>query len=104
MRKNGSNKIFQEKTMRILITGITGFAGFHLYNRLAEEDNEIWGIDKLINNPLQFKRAKIIECDITDESSIDEALEKCKPDCICHLAALVYIGRTEPDAKILFAP
>lgn len=88
--------------MKILIVGITGFAGFHLYNKLAEENDEIWGIARTISYSPHFKKAKIIECDITDESSVDEVLEKCKPDYIYHLAAFVYIGRTQPNTEMLF--
>ena len=33
--------------MKILITGVAGFIGFHLSNRLVQKKNIVFGIDNL---------------------------------------------------------
>ena len=33
--------------MKILITGVKGFIGHHLFNFLSEEGHEVYGIDNL---------------------------------------------------------
>ena len=87
--------------MNILITGITGFSGYYLYNKLCEENNEIWGIYKRVSNE-HFKNAHMIECDITDYNLLCKIVEDIKPDCIYHLAAFVHVGRTDLGVEEMF--
>ncbi len=83
--------------MRVLITGITGFAGSHLADfALAQDPHlEIHGTrrwrskedaaDHLVG------RVTFHECDITDAHNMYRVIESVKPDRIFHLAAQSYV-------------
>lgn len=83
--------------MRILITGITGFAGSHLAEYIMENhpDAEIFGLrhwrSRLENISHIEHRLRLIEADLKDESSITRALKESKPNWIFHLAAHSYV-------------
>ncbi len=78
--------------MRILITGITGFIGFHLAQELACESHEIHGIARRL--PPDGTReelpagAILHRCDITHGHPLATLLRAVGPDCIYHLAGL----------------
>ncbi len=82
--------------MKILITGISGFAGSHLADHLlADSGNEIFGTIKWRSNRENIHhlegRVKLIECDVKDPYAVKACLEHCKPDRIFHLAAQSYV-------------
>jgi len=83
--------------MKVLITGITGFAGSHLaeYLLAKKKDVEIHGIQRWrsdIENIEQFKDKVVLhECDIKDYHSVKGALTKIMPDKIFHLAAQSFV-------------
>jgi len=70
--------------LRVLITGIDGFTGRHLKNYLSDYD--VFGTSLLKSGDNVYK------CDVTDEESVKQVLEKVKPDVIIHLAALSFVG------------
>jgi GDP-4-dehydro-6-deoxy-D-mannose reductase len=81
---------------RVLVTGVTGFAGSHLVDYiLARGDCEIFGIYRWrsrTENIEQFKtRITMLECDLRDASSTREAVEHVRPDWIFHLAAQSFV-------------
>ena len=48
--------------MKILITGVAGFIGFHLANNLLKTNNKIYGIDNLNNYyDVSLKKARLKE-------------------------------------------
>ena len=87
--------------MKILITGVSGFIGFHLAIKLLKKNFEIIGIDNMnnyYNNDLKFDRLneiekisrsnfKFIKVDINNESSIKKIFRENKFDVVIHLAA-----------------
>jgi GDP-4-dehydro-6-deoxy-D-mannose reductase len=77
--------------LRILITGIAGFAGKHLVTYLTKEDNhKILGIDlnsKNFNSDDFSKEIEFVEADLTDGQKIFNIIEKFKPHQVYHLAA-----------------
>lgn len=82
--------------MRVLITGITGFAGSHLADfLLARDDIEVYGIERWRSKTENIEhikdRIKLSECDIRDASSVRRIIEEIKPDRIFHLAAQSYV-------------
>lgn len=82
--------------MKILITGITGFAGSHLAEFLLKKKNaEIFGIErwrsKTDNIDHIKKDIKLIECDIRDYSSVNKVMVAIRPDRIFHLAAQSFV-------------
>jgi len=73
---------------RVLITGIGGFAGSHLAERLRGKA-EVWGVDLAANlgNVSNLKGVKSLECDLLDYEGTAEALRRAAPRYIFHLAA-----------------
>lgn len=82
--------------MRILITGISGFAGSHLADYfLAQGKHEIFGTIKWRSNRENIRhiedKVRLLECDIRDAFAMKAVLEATKPDRIFHLAAQSYV-------------
>ncbi|MFC1950990.1 GDP-mannose 4,6-dehydratase [Chloroflexota bacterium] len=81
--------------MRVLITGVTGFAGSHLAEYALSKNAEVWGsmrwrsktdnIDHIRND------LKLVDCDIRDASSTNSLINQAKPDYIFHLAAQSFV-------------
>lgn len=81
---------------RVLITGITGFAGSHLAEHLLDLGGfEIYGLYRWrsrTENIEGFKdKLNLIEGDIRDASSMRHLIEEIKPDWVFHLAAQSYV-------------
>ena len=82
--------------MRVLITGITGFAGSHLADLcLEKEDVELYGIirwrSRTENIEHIWNRLKLLECDLRDATSTRDVIKEVEPDYIFHLAAQSYV-------------
>lgn len=81
---------------RVLITGITGFAGSHLAEYLLDEGSyEVYGIERprsRIDHILGIKhRLKLFEADIRDPVSVDGLIKKIEPEVVYHLAAQSFV-------------
>lgn len=80
--------------MRVVITGITGFIGSNLAEKLLEKGHEVFGFERHVVarsfDPLEKIRNKInlVVCNITDYNSVKEAFRKINPDAVLHLAAM----------------
>jgi GDP-4-dehydro-6-deoxy-D-mannose reductase len=82
--------------MRVLITGITGFAGSHLADLcLAKPNVELCGIirwrSRTENIEHIWDRVKFLECDLRDATSTRDAIEEIRPEYIFHLAAQSFV-------------
>jgi GDP-4-dehydro-6-deoxy-D-mannose reductase len=83
--------------MRVLITGITGFAGSHLadYILANHADVEVYGIVRWrsrMENILHIRdKVNLFEADLKDIVSLKKCLEEIKPDRIFHLAAQSFV-------------
>jgi UDP-glucuronate 4-epimerase len=85
--------------MKILITGAAGFVGSHLSSLLAEEGNEVHGIDNLspyyapdlkklrLARLLEPKNIKFLNFDLLDGQTLREILKKNNYESVIHLAA-----------------
>jgi GDP-4-dehydro-6-deoxy-D-mannose reductase len=81
---------------RVLVTGVTGFAGSHLVDyMLTRGDCEIFGIQRWRSRTENIEhfmdRISLSECDLRDASSTRDMLEKVRPDWIFHLAAQSFV-------------
>ena len=72
--------------MRILVTGVAGFIGSHVVNRLVDEGHEIIGVDDLSSGKAENVNHKIdfIEGDLADSVMIERLPKGC--ELILHLA------------------
>lgn len=72
---------------KVLITGIAGFAGSHLAERLVSH-SEVWGIhiDANLSNLSGIKGVNLIEGDLTDHGKVREIIERLRPHSVYHLA------------------
>jgi GDP-4-dehydro-6-deoxy-D-mannose reductase len=83
--------------MRVLITGITGFAGSHLADYILSNHSgvDVFGIVRWrsrMDNILQIQdKIKLVEADIKDMVSLRAVLADIKPDRIFHLAAQSFV-------------
>ncbi len=83
--------------MRVLITGITGFAGSHLADYLLAEHTEveIFGIQRWRSRTENIEhlagKIELREADLRDYTSIHRALDEVRPDAIFHLAAQSFV-------------
>ena len=83
--------------MRVLITGITGFAGSHLADYILSNHSgvDVFGIVRWrsrMDNILQIQdKIKLVEADLKDMVSLRAVLADVKPDRIFHLAAQSFV-------------
>jgi len=83
--------------MRVLITGITGFAGSHLAEYILSNHSgvDVFGIVRWrsrMDNILQIRdKIKLVEADLKDMVSLRAVLADVKPDRIFHLAAQSFV-------------
>lgn len=81
--------------MKVLITGITGFAGSHLAELALKKGVDVFGTVRWrsrLENIEQIKNdVKLVDCDMRDFCSVKSALKKVNPDYIFHLAAQSFV-------------
>lgn len=73
--------------MRILITGIQGFIGWHLNQFLKSKGLDVAGVRRPNGKSAEVGAAKIYECDIVDAEAVKKVLLQVSPSLIFHLAA-----------------
>ena len=79
--------------MKILVTGATGFVGYHLVNYLREYGHDVIGICHRKSDD-----SDCISAELTDSDSITNLHDKYRPNVIIHLAAM---ARTDTCEKYL---
>ncbi len=83
--------------MRVLITGVTGFAGSHLADFLLAEqpEVEIYGLcrwrSRRENIAHLGDRIRLIEGELRDEASLRRVMAEVRPEVIFHLAAQSFV-------------
>lgn len=82
--------------MKVMIIGITGFAGTFMHQLLAHiEDINLYGTfrhsTKNRNIADNFAKATLFECDVNDFYSIEKVLSEVQPDIIFHFASYVSV-------------
>lgn len=87
----------------VLITGISGFVGAYLAERLIKEGSNVYGLVRRRTDgsiPTNIKNHGIendftqITGDLTDISSVANAIDKSEPDYIFHLAAQSFVPQS----------
>lgn len=83
--------------MKVLITGITGFAGSHLAEYILhnQANVEVYGLVRWrsrLENIITFQdKVFLLEADLKDPTSLRSVLAYVKPDWIFHLAAQSFV-------------
>ncbi|MBD3309202.1 NAD-dependent epimerase/dehydratase family protein [candidate division KSB3 bacterium] len=83
--------------MKVLITGITGFAGSHLVDYIlkAHPEVDIFGIRRWRSRTETIRHfqddIKIVECELRDLTSVFNVIKDIRPDRIFHLAAQSFV-------------
>src|SRR5262249_42232739 len=86
--------------MRILVTGITGFAGHHLASALLKRDDvELFGTSRRGATDPSVNRVSIRKCDLADEAAADGLIREVRPDQIYHLAGYAHAGQSLQEPK-----
>lgn len=79
--------------MKIWITGIAGFLGSHLADRLISEGHEVWGNDYLLcHSDQNYCPSQYEYVDCRDFNSMKMSLDNFKPEVLIHCAATAHEG------------
>src|SRR3989338_5267424 len=90
------------ENMRILVTGGAGYIGSFTTKMLLDEGFEVVVFDSLERG---FKeavdgRAKLIEGDIRDKSSLDNLFNNEKFDAVIHFAGYISVEESEKNPEL----
>src|SRR5579859_2800282 len=83
--------------MRVLITGITGQDGSYMAEFLLEKGHEVYGLvrrsslEKYDRIEAIVDRIKFVEGDLTDQGSLDAAMDQIQPNEVYNLAAQSFV-------------
>jgi len=83
--------------MKVLITGITGFAGSHLADFILQQHPgvEVHGTKRWRSDDRNIRhlagKVHLHECDIKDAHNVDAVIARVRPDRIFHLAAQSFV-------------
>ena len=85
--------------MKVLVTGSSGFIGFHLSKKLLEDGLKVHGFDSMNNyydvklkkarlNILKnYKKFSFTKAKLENKKSLERIFKKFKPNIVIHLAA-----------------
>jgi GDP-4-dehydro-6-deoxy-D-mannose reductase len=86
--------------VRVLVTGIGGFAGRHLARHCAGLGDEVHGLE-VVETALAVDGADAVhQADVTRAEQVGEVLDAVRPEGVVHLAGAASVGRSfaEPVA------
>ena len=81
-----------------LITGITGQDGSYLAELLLDKGYDVYGLIRRLSTPNISRiehildKIELVEGDLTDQSSLDNAMRTAQPDEVYNLAAQSFVG------------
>lgn len=87
---------------KVIITGVTGQDGSYMVDYLLGNTNHmIYGIERRVSNPnreniehVNNPRVEFITADVTDARSMDNLIERIKPDYFINFAANSFVGNS----------
>src|SRR5437773_5670392 len=94
--------------MRILLTGVSGFAGGYLAEALLEQGGvELFGTCRRGQWPVELwhlaERVVLRRCDLCDGPGLEAMLREVQPEQIYHLAGYSDAGRSLHEAEAAWA-
>src|SRR5512144_3067538 len=81
-------------TVRVLVTGATGFVGYAVADRLRRDGHEVWGLTRAAGPGRLPGGVASIVGDLRDPG---RAIFTHRFDAVCHLAALVRARDSQAD-------
>ncbi|MGI9539084.1 MAG: NAD-dependent epimerase/dehydratase family protein, partial [Miltoncostaeaceae bacterium] len=84
--------------MRVLITGVTGFAGRHLAAHCVERGAEVHGAVRQGRSGAVPDGVRPHEVSLADPQSVRELLDRVAPERVFHLAGSASVGQSFADA------
>ena len=84
--------------MKVLVTGVGGQLGFDVMNELGKRGHIGIGSDilpEITNSDMEY-----VQMDITDETAVNEIIDKVKPDAVIHCAAWTAVDAAEDEENI----
>ena len=95
--------------MRVLITGITGFAGSHLADFIVEQGAvEVCGLKRAHSGTDNLRqlhgKVNLVDCDLENAEDVAHCIGRVRPDRIFHLAARSSVPESwvEPARTLTF--
>lgn len=90
-------------TVRVLITGCSGFAGMHLAEHLSETTTwHLYGSCRTRDLPAGLGRIKALRADLRSKMDVAELLAAARPDLIFHLAGQAFVPEAWSDPWTTF--
>lgn len=90
-------------TARVLLTGITGFIGSHLAERLIADGHEVHGVAfepaPYPNLAAIAAKVRIHRADLADPDALRDAFAAARPDAVVHLAGQAIPALAQNDAS-----
>ena len=83
---------------RAFITGVTGQDGSYLAELLLDKGYEVYGLVRRLSSPNManvdaiYDRLHILDGDLTDQSSLNQAIKVAEPDEVYNLAAQSFVA------------
>jgi dihydroflavonol-4-reductase len=88
-----------EQNMRVMITGGTGFVGYHTTMALLEAGHKVSllvrSVDKMLNMYGEKRNIRYTRGDICDAASVKKAMKGC--DAVIHTAAMVSTNASDAE-------
>lgn len=78
--------------MRVLVTGVSGFVGFRLANRLTSQGYEVMGT--YLRDRPSLAEVELFDVDLLDEGLLADILRRAEPEVVIHLAGLSHVGES----------
>jgi GDP-4-dehydro-6-deoxy-D-mannose reductase len=92
--------------MRVLITGIAGFAGSYLAELLLNDGEEVFGTvlpgESTRNLETLRPQPELVPCDVRDAEVAEKLMARVRPEETYHLAALTFIPDSIIDPRLTF--
>jgi nucleoside-diphosphate-sugar epimerase len=83
-------------SQRVLVTGAQGFTGHHMVAKLLALGYEVWGLGSGQTTPTQHYH--FLAADLADPQALTEAIKKCRPNYVIHLAGIAFVDHRSPTA------
>lgn len=88
--------------MRVLVTGVTGQAGYYLARHVASQGHEVHGLARPASKAaaeamLGASGVRIHAGDVRDQGSLDAAVAAARPERVFHFAAGVSVAQSWED-------